>query len=338
MLPEQSSSRRSVLDQILGGQGIHASLKLSWSSPGRGLLAAVFAFLILVWGTTWGAITFSLEGFPPLFGLSLRFFLGSAILCAALVWRHEWQRPTPRLWGLWLSQTFFAFSVAYGITYWAEQWVPSGLVAVFFATFPLWVAVLGYFVLPEERLGLLGVIGLFLGFGGVAVIFSTDWSGLGGPGVAFAAAFTLISPLSAAVNQVWIKRWGRGFSPLLLTGPPVGAAAFLMLGLSALWEFGPGTDHTITPTWPAVAAVVYLGVPATAGAFGLYYWLMERVSAIRLSLITFATPVVAVWLGVAFLDEPLTVQSLLGAGLVLAGVGFVMLPRPHDRASTAKPD
>ena len=291
-------------------------------APGKGLIAATFAFLILVWGTTWGAITFSLEGFPPLFGLSLRFFLGSAILCAALTWRRGWQRPTPRLWGLWISQCIFAFGVAYGITYWAEQWVPSGLVAVLFATFPLWVAVFGYFVLPEERLGLLGLVGLVLGFGGVGVIFSDDWSALGGTGVAAAAAMTLISPASAAVNQVWIKRWGKGFSALLLTGPPIGIAALMMLGLSALWESG----RPFTPTGPAVMSVIYLGALGTAVTFGLYYWLMQHVSAIRLSLITFATPVVAVWLGAVLLNEPLTLRIVAGAALVLAGVGFVVRP------------
>lgn len=295
-------------------------------SPGKGLLAAVFTLLILVWGTTWGAITFSLEGFPPLFGLSLRFFLGAAILCAAMAWKRVWQRPTPRLWGLWVSQAFFAFGIAYGITYWAEQWVPSGLVAVLFATFPLWVAVFGYFVLPEERLGVLGIVGLVLGFGGVGVIFSNDWSALGGAEVAFAASFTLISPISAAVNQVWMKRWGRGFSALLLTGPPIAAAAVFMLGLSFLWELGPSTGHAITPTWPAVASVIYLGALGTAVTFGLYYWLMQHVSAIRLSLITFGTPVVAVWLGAAFLNEPVTLRIILGAALVLAGVGFVIRP------------
>lgn len=304
---------------------------MSLESPGKGLIAAVFAFLILVWGTTWGAITFSLQGFPPLFGLSLRFFLGSAILCIALTMRGGWQRPTPRLWGLWASQCVFAFGVAYGITYWAEQWVPSGLVAVLFSTFPLWVAVFGYFVLPEERLGVGGLLGLVLGFGGVAVIFSDDWSALGGAGVLFAASICLISPASAAVNQVWIKRWGKGYGSLLLTGPPIGIAALMMLGLSALWEQG----RPITPTWPAVLSVIYLGALGTAVTFGLYYWLMQHVSAIRLSLITFATPVVAVWLGAAFLDEPVTLRIVVGAALVLMGVGFVI--RPGRVRITSKP-
>lgn len=300
-------------------------------TPKRGLLAAVFVLLILVWGTTWGAITFSLQGFPPLFGLSLRFFLGSALLCAALWWRGGWQRPTPRLWGLWISQACFAFGVAYGITYWAEQWVPSGLVAVLFATFPLWVAVFGYFILPEERLGVLGMVGLVLGFGGVGVIFSDDLTALGGPGVAFAATFTLISPMSAAINQVWLKRWGRGYSSLLLTGPPIAAAGVFMLGLSTLVESG----REITPTWPAIASVVYLGCIGTALTFALYYWLMEHVSAIHLSLITFGTPVVAVWLGAAFLNEPVTLRIILGAAFVLAGVGFVVRPLQSKKRTEA---
>lgn len=300
-------------------------------APSRALLAAVFAFLILVWGTTWGAIVFSLEGFPPLLGLSLRFFLGSAILCVALRVRRTRISLTPRLWGLWASQTIFAFGFAYGITYWAEQWVPSGLVAVLFATFPLWVAVFGFFVLPEERLGWAGLVGLAVGFGGVGVIFSDDLSALGGPGVAFAASVALISPASAAVNQVWIKRWGKGVDVLVLTGPPIGAAAFVMLGLSALWESG----REITPTAPSVVAVIYLALFGTALTFGLYYWLMQHVSAIRLSLITFATPVVAVVLGTVFLGEPLTWRIVAGAALVLAGVAFVI--RPHRRARGVSP-
>jgi drug/metabolite transporter (DMT)-like permease len=224
----------------------------------------------------------------------------------------------PRHRMVWGVQAVFNFLIPYSLTYWAEQWVPSGLVAVLFSTMPIFVMLIAYFVLPEERLGPAGVLGMGLGFTGIAVIYSADLTAIAGPEAAFAAVVFLLSPLSAACGQVVVKRWGGDLSALSLTVVPM-ALAVLMLGvLAAIFERG----RAMEPTAMAIGAVLYLALLGTALAFTLYFWLLKHVSATQLSLITYATPVVAVALGTLWLDEPLTLRLVVGGLLVIGGMGL----------------
>ncbi len=288
--------------------------------PSRLLAAATAALLTLIWGTTWAAIRVSLEGFPPFTGLALRFALGAAILLvAARAGSVRFGRSRHEV-PMWAVQCFFAFGLSYGLVYWAEQWVPSGLTAVLFSTLPFFVALFAYFLIPEERLGILGLAGMAIGFGGVAVIFSEDLSLLGGSEVRSAALVLLIAPASVAFSEVVIKRWGHEVHALSLTAVPMAASALLMGGLAAWLE----ADRPVTPAPAPVAAVLYLAVVGSALAFSLFFWLLKHVTVTQISLIAYGIPVVAVAVGTVFLDEPLTLRVALGAALVIAGAVLVM--------------
>ncbi len=111
-----------------------------------------------------------LRGIPPFTGVALRFTIASlALLLVGLV-THVPLGRTPRERWLWLVNAALTFSTSYGVVYWSEQWVPSGLTAVLFATYPLFVAVLAHFALPSERLTPKAAVGILLGFAGAAVI------------------------------------------------------------------------------------------------------------------------------------------------------------------------
>lgn len=294
------------------------------NAPSRGLILATAALLVLIWGTTWGAVVFSLEGFPPFSGIAIRFALASALL-AMVAWRRKarvWPRTRSEV-GIVLTQGVLAYGVSYGLVYWAEQVVPSGLVALLFATMPLWVVVFAFLVLPEERLGLAGVAGIVLGFGGVATIFSDDLGTFGGAEGLVPALLVLFAPVSAAVVQVVVKRWGKHLSAFSLTVVPLGLSAVIMAVLALLFE----GHRPIDPAPVPVLALLYLAVCGTAITFGLYYWLLQHLSATHLSLITYLTPVVAVTVGAILFDEPLTLRMIAGAALVMGGVGLVVLPR-----------
>lgn len=286
------------------------------------LAAATAVLLTLIWGTTWAAIRVSLEGFPPFKGLAIRFVLGSAILFAVAWGRGVRFGRARHERALWLVQTVFTFFVAFGLVYWAEQWVPSGLTSVLFATMPLFVVIFAFFLIPGERLGVLGLLGMLVGFGGVAVIFSEDLSLLGGAQVGFAAALLLVAPVAVGFAEVVIKKWGSEVHALAVTAPPMAMGAVLLAGLGWWVE----ADRPISPTPASVAAMLYLAVFGSAIAFGLFFWLLKHVSVIQLSLITYATPVMAVVVGTVFLDEPLTLRMGVGAALVIAGGALVIRP------------
>ena len=178
------------------------------SSPGPARLNGAFLLLTLIWGTTWAAIRLGLEGLPPFTGVALRFLVAGTLLLALVPVfrvRFTWSR---REVGLWLMNGALAFSASYSVVYWAEQYMPSGLAAVLFATYPLFVAGLAHLALPEERLTARATGGVLLGFLGVAVIFSDDLRAIGGESVRAVALLFLASPVVSAIATVAVKRWG----------------------------------------------------------------------------------------------------------------------------------
>lgn len=301
--------------------------------PPRALTGAAAGLLILIWGTTWAAIRIGLEGIPPLTGVALRFGLAGLVLLALMPVFRVRLRPDRRVLGLWVFNGILTFSVSYGIVYWAEQFVPSGLASVLWATFPLWVTLFAHLWLPGERLTVRSAVGVLTGFAGVVVIFSEDLSRLsigsgevsgalisGSVPVAVAAGVLLLSPLSASVANVGVKRYGQGVHPLSLTAVPMLLTGALMGGLAAGIE---GFD-SVRLGFRSVAAWLYLSIFGSAVTFTVYFWLLSHFTATRLSLITYGIPIVAVLVGTVFLNEPVTLRVLLGSALVVVGVAVAV--------------
>jgi drug/metabolite transporter (DMT)-like permease len=303
---------------------------------------ATLGLLTLIWGTTWAAIRIGLRGIPPFTGVALRFGIGAAALLAVARALGVRLRGTdaaavaraPRLstsparvasspWRVWLANAALTFCIPYGVLYWGEQWVPSGLAAVFFATSPLWVALAAHVALPGERLRGATLAGVVIGFAGVAVIFSEDLRALGGPRVAGAAALLLIAPFTSALGVVSVKRWGAGMHPLSVAAVPMTLTAACMgcLAWAVERELPVRFDGT------SVASLLYLALVGSALSFTLYFWLLRRLPATTLSLINYLTPIVALLIGSAALGEALTLRTLAGSACVVGGVAVAMQVR-----------
>jgi drug/metabolite transporter (DMT)-like permease len=286
---------------------------------GRGPLVGGFLLLVLIWGTTWAAIRIGLQGVPPFTGVAARFAIAGALLLALAPplgvrlgrGRHEK--------ALWLANGGLSFCLSYAIVYWSEQYIPSGLAAVLWATYPLFVAALAHLLLAGERLGAAAVAGLVLGFAGVVAIFSDDLSLLGGEAVRHASLVLLVSPLVSALATVAIKRWGSGVHPLSLSAVPMLIASFAMAAVALAFE----RHRTLVLDVRSVGALLYLAILGSAVTFTVYYWLLARVTATRLALTSYLIPIVAVAVGAALFDEPLRPRVLAGAALILAGVVIV---------------
>jgi drug/metabolite transporter (DMT)-like permease len=288
----------------------------------RARVVAVFLALTLVWGTTWAAIRISLAGIPPLSGVALRFTLaGLALLLWARVCGVAIE-PSPLAWRLWWANALLTFVGSYGLVYWAEQRVPSGLAAVLFATFPLWVTLLGRRFLPGERGGGRELAGVALGFAGTGLLFSEDLELALGPGASVAAAALVVAPLLSALATVGTKRWGSALPPETLAAPPMLLAGLALAPAAAwlerdrAWSFAPAP-------W---LATVYLALVGSSLTFPLYFWLLARRSAVTAALVSYTAPVVAVALGVALFDEPMTLRLAAGAVAILTGVAWALRP------------
>ena len=287
------------------------------STPGPLLKAATLGFLTLVWGTTWAAITISLRGIPPFTGVALRFAIAAVLLTAyARFMGTPLAATNTRDRRLRILHALLTFCGSYGVVFWAEQWVPSGLASVLFATFPLLVAVMAHFALPAERMTVQVLVGIALGFAGIAIIFAEDFELLGGSMVAVASVVMLLSPLVAAFVSVAVKRWGSGMHPVPFNAVAMVLAAGIMGVVAALVE-----RHRPLVLDPGpLAALLYMAIAGTAITFPLYFWLLEHMEARQVALIGYGTPVVALFLGAVFMDEPMTVRTWVGSAMVVVGV------------------
>lgn len=291
--------------------------------PGPALTRVLVAVLCLIWGSTWLVIQEGLDDLPPLTSAGVRFALAFAVmvfLAPRLARREGGGAPPARLWVLVGTLNF---AVSYAIVYVTETVLPSGLVAVLWAVFPLMAAVPGHFLLGE-RLGPRQLVGLLLGFVGTCLLFGTDIAdfevgdgGLLGP--LGAALLLLVSPLVSVIGQTGMKLWGTRHSSALLNRNAMGLGAFLLLALALAFE------RDAAPRWTpaAIGSIVYLAVVGTCLTFTLYYWLLRYAEVTRLSVITYVTPVVALLLGWAVRGEEFTSGTAASAALVLLGVALV---------------
>jgi len=288
--------------------------------PSALLIGATFTLLTLIWGTTWAAIRISLEGIPPFTGVAVRFAVAAVLLLAAMrIFGVRFSR-TANERRVWLLNAALSFCGSYGVVYWSEQYIPSGLASILFATFPLFVSLVAHFALPGDRLTPVKAMGILVGFVGVAVIFSEDFTRLGGRQVAVASLVMLVSPIVSAIANVGAKKWGKGVHPFSMTAVPMAAAAVVMGALGASLERGRSFDWGPRP----LAALLYLAIFGSAVSFSLYYWLLSHISATRLSLIAYSIPVVAVIVGALFMHEPVTGRTVLGGLMVIAGVALAV--------------
>ncbi len=304
---------------------------LSPSPPKPGLVAILFAVLCLIWGSTWSVIQIGLKDFPPFQGVAYRLAIAlvfMTLLAARLAKREGGRRP-PR--GLAVLMGLGNFSLSYAIIYWTEQHVPSSLVSLIWAIFPIFVAIGAHFVLPGERFTLVKFVGSAVAFFGVFLLVGKEAQNLDGEG-ASAALLVLLSPLISTVGTLAVKRHGKDVSSLLLNrdGMVVG------LGLMAALAWGFERDTPAHWTTEAVLCLVYLAIVGTVVAFSIWFWLMRTSKASTLSLVSYVTPAVAVGLGV-FRGEEVTWTTLMAAICILGGVALVALPL-SSRVSSRRPD
>jgi drug/metabolite transporter (DMT)-like permease len=279
---------------------------------------ALYALLCVIWGSTWLVIKVGYGGLGPFNVASLRFFLAGAVLAVMMpLLRARW--PQGRVeWALvvWVGLVLFAGD--YGLIYWAEQWLESGLTAILFATLPLITIVFAHLYVEGDRITGRKLAGTLLAFVGVIALFGDHVrldAAKTGPMVAIIA-----SAFCAAAAGVASKRHGGALHPAALNAPAmiVGAIALLVASLVSGDGFAWPRE---SGTWGAIA---YLAVAGSVISFLGYFSLLKTWSVTSLSFISVFTPAIALLLGFIFLDERPTLWTALGAALILSGVTLAL--------------
>lgn len=277
-----------------------------------------FAACTLIWGSTWMAIKFGLEGVPPFLGAGLRFVLAAAVLWAMVLATGRRKPLSVAGRKAFVSAVLLGFWVNYALVYWAETRVPSGFVAVLFSLSPILTAFFGA-ATGAERPGMRHVVGAFVGVAGVTLLMWPE-SGLAAADPAgLLAAF--LACAGSSLNLVLQSRWARGEDIWSFNARAMTGGAALLLLTSAFAERGAA------PAWDFqnVSALLYLALFGSVAAFLMLYRLIRELPASRVSLMTLLFPVVALFLGWAVLGEVPTAKGLLGCALILAGVAGALL-------------
>jgi len=284
----------------------------------QALAVGLFALLCLIWGSTWLVIKIGYGGLGPFNIAALRFVLAGA-LTTALAWtlRAPWPRGREQ-WSVVLVVGVFLFATDYGLIYWAEQWLDSGITAVLFAVLPILTAVAAHVYLPAEPLTPKRIGGALVAFLGVVALF--------GESLRFDAemlwpmAAIVASAACAAVANVYAKRHGAGLHPATLNAPAMMLGALLLAAASLVAGDGLALPREPSGWW----AAIYLAVFGSVVTFLIYFWLLQTWKATTLSYIAIIIPVIALVLGWLVRDERLTLWSLAGGVLILLGVSLAL--------------
>lgn len=279
----------------------------------------VWLVLCGIWGSTWLFIKLGLEDLPPITFAGIRFVIACAILFFLIRARGIQLPANGRDWWLLASTGVLSFSLNYGLVFWGEQYISSGLAALLQSTLPAFGLVFAHFHLPGERMTWSKIFGVVLGVLGVAVVFSNQLAIAGGRALAGSVALVM-SAMFAAYSNVLVKGHKRKLDPAILSGGQMffGLIPLLLIGIPL--EGNP-LNYRWTPV--AVLSLVYLAVVGSVIAFVLYYWLVHNMDVTKTMLISLVTPVVAVLLGMLVLGEDWSWRTVGGGVMIMAGVRFV---------------
>lgn len=284
----------------------------------RATAVALFALLCLIWGSTWVVIKVGYGGLGPFNVAALR-FLVAGLLMAPLVplLRARWPRGG-RQWSVVLMVGAVLFAADYGLIYWGEQWLESGLTAVLFAVMPILTAIAAHVYLPQDRITPRKLGGALVAFAGVAALFGDSLRF--DPALLWPMLAIIASAACASVAGVYTKRHGRDIHPAALNAPAMLVGAALLALASLATGDGLALPHQQGAWW----AIAYLAVMGSVVTFLIFFHLLKRWEATTMSYIAIFTPLVALALGWLVRGERLTPWTGAGTMLVLAGVALAL--------------
>ncbi|MGA9307070.1 MAG: EamA family transporter [Candidatus Sulfotelmatobacter sp.] len=286
--------------------------------PSRWKTLLAFAIIYFVWGSTFLAIRIGVREVPPLLLAGMRFFAAGIVL-------YAWLRatgtasPTRSEWASTILLAVLIFLVDYGLVFWAEQRVPSGITAVMLATIPVFTALAEILILRTQRLTFRLGIALVVGLAGVAVLVSRSVS-LGDAPIERSGALALVvGAISWSLASVLSRKLNLPQSKVMSSGAQMLVGGILLLLAAAMFGEFRGF-HTRDVSAGAWLALLYLIVAGSIVAFTAYVWLIHHESPTKVGTYAYVNPVIAVLLGYFLGGEALGARTIVGTLLILISV------------------
>ena len=292
--------------------------------PGGARVALALAAVYLIWGSTYLAIRFALEGgFPPFLLGGVRFIIAGGLLYGVLRWRGV-PAPTRAQWGNLAVMGVLLLLLGNGMVNLAEQSVSSGIAAVAVASAPLWMAI--FAALRGQRPNRMEWIGLGIGFLGVL------WLNAGSS--LTSSPMGLVALLVASVAWSFGSIWSRGRD---LPSPFMAAAGQMLCGGVVMCIAGAALGERFhgVPGAQAIAAFWYLVGFGSIVGFTAYIWLLHNVRPALAGSYAYVNPAIAVLLGALLADERFGANELVAMGVILLGVFAITLAKARKAAPPA---
>ena len=294
------------------------------SAHSRFALVVAFAIVYVVWGSTYLAIRFAIETLPPLLMAAARFLTAGTVL---YVWARVVAgaaKPGRAQWRASAIVGSLMLLGGNGLVVWSELRIPSGVAALLGGTVPLWMVLIDWLrrggVRPTGHV----VIGLLCGLVGLVWLIGPDSLAGGGRVDLLGAAAVVLACITWATGSIYQRHAPMPVSPSLSTAMQMlsGGVGLLVVG-SVLGEFH-GVDVAAF-SLRSVLGFLYLVVFGSIVAFSAYVWLLRASTPARVSTHAYVNPVVAVLLGWALADEPLTPRMLVAVAIIVSGVALITL-------------
>ena len=305
--------------------------------PARWKILLAFAIIYFVWGSTFFAIRVGVSELPPFLFCAMRFLAAGLLVCLWAI-AHGERGPTMRQWLSAFLLAFLIFVVDYGLLFWAEQRVPSGIAAVVLATIPGFMALSEILILRTQRLTIRLALSLLAGVAGVAVLVSPSSlvGNLGGAAIDKAGATALIiGAVGWSVASALSRKLPLPSSKVMSSGTQMLAGGIMLAAVAALR--GEASElHLSAISGSAWVALLYLVFAGSIAGFTAYVWLLHHESPTKVGTYAYVNPVVAVLLGYLLGGEPLGLRTVVGGVFVLASVIAITGMRPRIKPVAAE--
>lgn len=286
-------------------------------SPSLPLEFALLALLSLLWGASYGLIKLAVETITPVTLVAIRVTIAASVLWLVVIARR---REVPTIFPIWRQfavQAMIGFIVPFTMITWGQQFVQSGLAGILNSTTPIFVFLITVFWTRHEQVSLEKSLGVLAGLGGVSLLIGLE--SLNGLGTHVAGQLAITgATISYAIAMIYGKRF-KGIAPEATAACTLTIAAMFLLPAS----FAVENPLELTPSRTSIMALIALAIFSTAGAFTLYFRLVNTLGSVGTSSVGYARAAISVVIGVALLGEAFNWQIAVGLCAVIVGVAAI---------------
>lgn len=292
----------------------------------RAHILLVWWLACVLWSSAFLFIKLGLTDLPPFTFASLRLVIALLVLVPLSLIRRDWHRLTGRDVATVSFAGVLLLGVNYGLVFWGTQFIASGLVAILQSTTPVLALAFGW-LLGSERVTLRKLLAVSAGVVGVSIIFGAE-ARVSGRAALIGSAAAFAGAACVALAYVWIKTYARHVSTAAVTALQSVAGLVPLACLALITEQAPPLEAWSAGAW---ASVLYLGIVASVIALWMNYWLLQRMEASALLIMSVAEVPIAVALGAIVFGERLPPGTLAGAACVLIAVLAALRQTPEKQ-------